>query len=272
MARPVALVTGASRGIGKACAVSLAGAGFDVAIAARTLREGEGVTESPTLTGSPQVLPGSLETTAKLVEQAGSRALPVPMNLLDRASLTRAVHTVLGEWERVDLLLNNAIYTGPGTMSRFLDTPVDELERIFEANVLAQMVLAKLVLPGMLGRSRGTIMNMTSAVAEFDPTAPTGEGGWGLGYASSKGALHRMAGILAVELGPHGILAYNVEPGYVVTERIEIEQGDMFSVHGGCPPETIGAVVAWVATAEEARALSGTTIRAQPLAKEQGLA
>jgi NAD(P)-dependent dehydrogenase (short-subunit alcohol dehydrogenase family) len=270
--RPVALVTGASRGIGKACAVALAGAGFDVAIAARTVREGEGVTESPTLTGSPQGLPGSLETTAELVEQAGGRALRVPMDLLDRASLGRGVRAVLGEWGQIDLLLNNAIYTGPGTMSRFLDTPIDELERIFEANVIAPMVLTKLVLPGMLERNRGTIVNMTSAVAEFDPTAPTGEGGWGLGYASSKGAFHRMAGILAVELGPQGILTYNIEPGYVVTERMEIEQGDMFASYGGCRPETIGAAVAWVATAAEARALTGTTIRAQPLAKEKGLA
>ena len=84
--RPVALVTGASRGIGKAIAVHLAGAGFDVAIGARTVHEGEEREHSSTVAASDtRALPGSLDSTAALIEEAGARALPVYLDLLDRA-------------------------------------------------------------------------------------------------------------------------------------------------------------------------------------------
>src|SRR6185295_15690918 len=95
-ARKVAFVTGASRGIGKACAVHLARAGFDVAITARTVSEGEQREHSSTLRASnTKALPGSLSTTAALVLAAGVRALALPADLLDRASLDAAATTVL---------------------------------------------------------------------------------------------------------------------------------------------------------------------------------
>ena len=113
--RSVALVTGASRGIGKATAIALARAGFDVAIGARTVREGEGLDDSGRAGAGS--LPGSLETTAAAVEADGRRALPITMDLLDRPSLEAAVGRVLAEWGRVDVLVNNAVHTGPGSMS-----------------------------------------------------------------------------------------------------------------------------------------------------------
>src|ERR1700733_174858 len=98
-AKGVALVTGASRGIGKSIAVHLARAGFDVAIGARTRHEGEEREHSSTVVKSDtRALPGSLDSTAALIEHAGGGALPVYLDLLDRGSLEPAVATVLEQW------------------------------------------------------------------------------------------------------------------------------------------------------------------------------
>jgi len=272
----VALVTGASRGIGRASAIALAAAGFDVAIVARTQREGEAFDESSP-GGGP--VPGSLDTTATQIEAAGGRALAMRADLLDRASLLAAVERVLGEWGRVDVLVNNAVHTGPGSMERFLDLEIEVVEAKLEANVVSQLVLIKSVLPGMLERGDGTIIDITSAVATTDPPAPTGQGGWGLGYAVTKGAFHRVAGILAVELGPAGIFAVNVDPGYVLTERMTAAQErlGLAGRYPGAPPSVPGAVVAWLAggsrgiTRDERSALNGSTVIAQRVAHERGL-
>ena len=271
--RRVALVTGASRGIGKAIAVHLARAGFDVALGARTRREGEEREHSSTVAASNTTpLPGSLDTTAGLVEAEGSRALPVYLDLLDRTSLGSAVATVLERWGRIDVLVNNGRYVGPGHMDRVLDTPVDLLDRPLEANVMAPVILAKLVLPAMVGRGGGVVINLASSSGTMDPPAPAGQGGWGLGYGMSKGALHRMAGILALELGDSGIRAYNLSPGFIATERIAIDMaGFGFDASAGAPADVVGAVAAWLVTAPEAAERSGTWIEAQPLCRELGL-
>ena len=92
----VALVTGASRGIGKASAVALARAGFDVAIGARTVHEGEGVDDARS---DRPPLPGSLESTASEIEATSRRALPVRMDLHDRSSLEAAADHTLSAWD-----------------------------------------------------------------------------------------------------------------------------------------------------------------------------
>jgi len=251
--RRVALVTGASRGIGKAIALHLARSGFDVALAARTRVEGEEREHSSTVAASnTTALPGSLETTAGLVEAEGARALAVSLDLLDRTSLGSAVAT--------------------GHMDRVLDTPVDLIDRHLEANVMAPVILTKQVLPGMVERGSGVIINLASSSGTMDPPAPAGSGGWGLGYGMSKGALHRLAGILAVELGDAGILAYNLSPGFIATERIAIDMaGFGFDASAGAPADVVGAVAAWLVTAPEARERTGGWIEAQPLCRELGL-
>ncbi len=272
-ATKVALVTGASRGIGKAIAVRLARAGFGVAIGARTLHEGEAREHSSTIAKSDtRPLPGSLDSTAALVEAEGRRALPVYLDLLDRASLGSAVATVLERWGRIDVLVNNGRYIGPGHMDRFMDTPVELHERHLEANVLSPIVLCRLVLPQMLERGEGFIVNLTSASGNMDPPAPAGEGGWGLGYGLSKGALHRIAGILALELGPQGICAFNLHPGFVATERLAIDMGEFgFDASKAAPAEAIGAATAWLVTDPEAKALNGKWIEGQDLCRERDL-
>jgi NAD(P)-dependent dehydrogenase (short-subunit alcohol dehydrogenase family) len=268
VARRVALVTGASRGIGKATALALADHGLDVAVTARTVREGEGVDDSDTAGRS---VPGSLETTAALVEGRGVRALPVPMDLLDPSSLTAAVGRTLEGLGRIDVLVNNAVHTGPGSMLRVEDTTVEMLETKLAANVVSQFVLVKTVLPHMLERGDGTIVDVTSTVAISDPPAPAGEGGWGAAYAMSKGAFHRLVGILAVEY--RQLRFHNVDPGYVVTERMETNARalGLEGVYPGAPPSVPASVIAWLATAPEGAELSGQTISAQRFAKERAL-
>jgi NAD(P)-dependent dehydrogenase (short-subunit alcohol dehydrogenase family) len=265
----VAFVTGASRGIGKQAAIALAGAGFDVVITGRTLHEGDGRDDGH---GS-RPIPGSLETTAQSIQGSGRRALPVVMDLHERSTLVDAVQRALHEWGRIDVLVNNAIDTGPGDMSRFEDTPVEQLETKLAANVVSQIVLIKSVIPGMLERGDGTVVNVTSAVASIDPRAPTGEGGWGAAYAMSKGAFHRLAGILAVELGPRGVRSFNLDPGFVITERMEVNAGalGLEGRYQGAPPTVPASVVAWLATSPDAADLNGSTIVAQKLALERGL-
>ncbi|HZR12038.1 MAG TPA: SDR family oxidoreductase [Acidimicrobiia bacterium] len=273
MTRRVAFVTGASRGIGKACAVWLAKAGFDVAVTARTVREGEAREHSSTVAKSDtRPLPGSLDSTAALVRGEGRDALALPADLLDRASLGAAVATVLERWGRVDVLVNNGRYIGPGHMDRFLDTPIELLDKHLEANVMAPLVLARLVLPQMVERGSGLVADVTSSVAWIDPPAAAGEGGWGLGYAMSKAAIHRFAGVLHRELAGTGVVAVNVDPGFVATERMAIDMGEYgFDASAAAPPDAVGAAVAWLATAPEAAALDGQTVRAQELTWEHGL-
>ena len=266
----VALVTGASRGIGKASALALAEKGFDVALGARTVHAGEGRDDARP---DADPLPGSLEETAAEVEAHGVRALPVRMDLHDRDTLTSAAATVLATWGRIDVLVNNAVDTGPGSMTTVADTTMDDYQRKLEGNFLAQLVLIHAVLPHLLERGSGTIIDITSAAGITDPPAPAGEGGWGLAYAASKAAFHRVAAHLAVEFGPRGIRAFNVEPGMVMTEKMAMNQKAMglenkFPV---APPSVPASVVAWLATDPEAADHNGETFTAQKFAKDRGL-
>src|SRR5262245_41067729 len=150
-ARPVAFVSGASRGIGGATAVALAGAGYDLALTARTVHEGEGRK------------PGSLDTVTAQVEAAGTHALAIPMDLTDRAAVAGAANEALAEFGHVDVLINNGIYQsnqseGAGLI---LDTPVEEFDRHLEGGVLAPFILLQELLPSMIERGHGTVLNMS---------------------------------------------------------------------------------------------------------------
>jgi NAD(P)-dependent dehydrogenase (short-subunit alcohol dehydrogenase family) len=268
---PTAFVTGASRGIGRATAVALALAGFDVAITARTVHEGDGVDESDT--GSGRVIPGSLDSTSAEIRAAGRRVIAVPADLHDASSLEAAVNRVLEDWGRIDVLVNNAVDTGPGSMVPFVDLTIDQLERKLFANCVAQAVVIKAVLPAMFAAGNGVIIDVSSHVATGDPIEPVGSGGWGLAYAASKAAFHRFAPILAVELAERGIRIHNVDPGYVETERQMINAAalGLEGRYPGAPPSVPAAVIAWLATAPEAHELNGQTVQAQRLALRHAL-
>jgi len=261
--RKVALVTGASRGIGKSVAQWLAKGGYDVAITARTVHEGEVREHSSTLKASnTKPLPGSLDATAALVEAEGQQALQVPADLTDYASLGAAVARVEERWGGIDVLVNNGRYIGPGHMDLMLETPIDLLEKQVQANVLAIVVLCKLVVPGMIARGGGTILNITSGSAYADPTQPAGKGGWGMGYGITKAGMHRIAGFLNAELGDQGIRAYNVQPNLIATERIAADMGE-FGIVGGAPADVMGAVCKWIVERPDEVPGNGVTIEAQ---------
>ena len=265
----VAVVTGASRGIGRATAIALADAGFDVAVLARTQHEGTAIDDSDS--GQGRALPGSLESTAAEIESRGQRALPLVADLLDRPSLTKAVDQALSELGRIDVLVNNAVHTGAGSMLRFVDTSIEQFETKVQANYLAPLVLIKAVLPSMLQRGGGTIVTVTSHTATNDPPAPVGNGGWGLAYAASKGAVHRVAGILAVELGDRGITAYNLDPGNVATERMAVNAGDLgLGAYRAAPPTAPAAAIAWLVS-NTGEVPNGSTVKGLRLVLERGL-
>jgi NAD(P)-dependent dehydrogenase (short-subunit alcohol dehydrogenase family) len=174
------------------------------------------------------------------------------------AAALAAADAVLAKWGRVDVLVNNGRFVGPGHNDRFEDTPLELLDLHLEANVMAPLAFIKRVLPGMIERRAGVVVNITSGVAWHDPPAPADEGGWGLAYAMSKGALQRIAGILAVEVGDRGIRAYNVQPGAIATER----RSD------GAPPEIVAAVVVWLVTDPAAAEPNGRNVEAQDVCRD----
>jgi NAD(P)-dependent dehydrogenase (short-subunit alcohol dehydrogenase family) len=266
----VALVTGASRGIGKAIAVELANAGYDIAILARTVHEGEAREHSSTLKRSDtSPLPGSLDTTAELIRAAGRRCLALPADLLDHESLARAAAAVLTKWGQVDVLVNNGRYIGPGHMDHIVDTPVQVLRDHLEANALAPIVLIKKLLPQMIERGGGTIIDITSSVAFEDPAEPAGDGGWGLGYAFSKGALHRIAGVLAVEQRANNVRAFNVQPGFIATERMQQDMAAFgFDASTGAPAAVVAKVCRWLLESPDSLALNGTNVEAQDVCRK----
>lgn len=269
--RPVALVTGASRGIGKACAIALAAAGLDVAFTARTAREGEGRDDSDAGRGEP--VEGSLERTAADVESCGVRALPIVADLTDFDSLRAAVTRTAESFGRLDVLVLNAVHTGAGSMVRIADTPIETLQTKLEANAVAQVVLVQAALPIMTAAGGGRIIAITSYAATHEPTAPVGEGGWGYAYAASKAAMHRLAGHLAVEVGPQGVLAVNVDPGHVMTERMQANARrlGLEGRYHGAPPSAPAATVAWLATSAEAASYNGQTVDGLKLALQREL-
>lgn len=257
--RKVAFVTGASRGIGAASSIALAGAGFDVVVTARTVEEGQ--------SADGRSLPGSLETSAAAVRAAGGRALAIPLDLLDRDSVRGALDKVLSQWGRIDLLLNNGIYTGPGSMDLFLDLDDSTIEVIFQANLFAQIEITRRVLPPMLARNSGTVINMVSGAGVMDPPAPASSGGWGYAYAASKAALHRMVGILAVEHAGSDVRFHNLDPGFVMTEAMKLNDPDgaIARKFRAAPASVPAAAVAWLASGSEAALHNGQTVSAQRL-------
>jgi NAD(P)-dependent dehydrogenase (short-subunit alcohol dehydrogenase family) len=269
MTSNVALVTGASRGIGKAIAIALAGIGFDVAVSARTLVDG-----SARLDDGETLLPGGLDTTVAEIEATGQSGLAVEMDLLDRTSVLACADRVLEHFGRVDVLVNNAIYQGEGAMVPIGELGEEHLLPLFEGNVHAQIALISRLLPAFVAQGGATVVNMTSMSARIDPPAKIGAGGWGAGYAMTKAALERVAPILTVEHGDDGIVAFSVDPGLVTTER-QLAKGTATNYSSHFPaatPAVIGAAVAWLVTDPEARnEYGGQVVFAQKEVRKRGL-
>ena len=169
---------------------------------------------------------------------------PVAMDLLDRPSIDAMVDTVLDDWGRIDALSttrSTRVRVAWTASSSSTSTPRPSS---WSATTCNQLHLIQLVVPGMLERGGGRMVNMASATATMDPPAPAGEGGWGLGYGASKAAFLRVAGQLHVEFASQGLVAFNVDPGFTTNDKPSDEQ---FSKRfRGAPPEVTGAAIAWL--------------------------
>jgi NAD(P)-dependent dehydrogenase (short-subunit alcohol dehydrogenase family) len=260
--RRTALVTGASRGIGRAIALALAEDGYDVAVTARTVTEGTGQFG----------LPGSLDTTVAEIGARGRRALAVPLDLLDRDALAPTVERVLGELGHLDVLVNNAIYVSDRGLDAFVDTDPVDLERRVFGDLTAQLLLSQPVLRSMAARGRGTVINITAGGGRAQPTRKPGEGGWGLVYSCAKGGFHRMTAQIAVELGDRGIRCYDLEPGMVNTERV-LAGGDALSfvAQYGKPPWAVGAAAAWILRQPDGTVPNGSVVDTHEVCELLGL-
>ena len=248
MSDKVAFITGASRGIGAESAVALARAGYRVAITARTLADGE----SHDHVGSSAVLPGSLEATAAAVKKVGSEALCLRGDILDTQSMVAAAQAALAHFGRIDVLFNNAVYQGTGNLEPLLEVTEKQLWAIYQGNVFAPLALVKTLLPGMLERGSGTVLNMVSHSAFTDPPAAADKGGWGFAYPSSKAALARMAGSLRAEHPDACLRVFNLEPGLVMTDVMRLAGIDdaVMARFKPCTPAAIAAVVTWLADSD----------------------
>jgi NAD(P)-dependent dehydrogenase (short-subunit alcohol dehydrogenase family) len=260
--RRVAFVTGASRGIGRGCAIELARRGLDLVLTARTVTGAERLEHSATVQrSSTDPLPGSLEATAREVEALGARAVVVKLDLAERTDWPAAVDAALARFGRIDVLVNNGRYVGPGHMDAFEDTPLELIEQMFLCNVHAPLALIKLCLPTWKRLGGGIVVNVTSSAGQVETPAPIGQGGWGLGYSITKAAFGRMIPGLAKELRPHGVAVIGLMPGFVATERMALELRDFgFDASRGLPVDNPGRVCAMLATASDPMLFSGKDV------------
>jgi NAD(P)-dependent dehydrogenase (short-subunit alcohol dehydrogenase family) len=178
----VAIVTGASRGVGAALSVALAEAGAKVACAARATDE------------SPLPIPGTIDDTVRRVTESGGEAIALPTNLARDDEIERMVATTTEHFGQVDILVNNAAITFPGD----LDLPMKRFDLIMQVDLRAPLVAMQAVLPGMIERKRGAIINVSSLAAlNYFPSL--------MGYGMAKAALEHLTMSAAVQLRAHNI-------------------------------------------------------------------
>jgi NAD(P)-dependent dehydrogenase (short-subunit alcohol dehydrogenase family) len=256
------MVTGASRGIGRAIALSLAEQGHSLILTARSVDGGakfSGTSLNDPLAGAE--LSGSVAEVAKTCQALGVRAIAVAMDLTDESSVLHAAEIALSEFGVVDTLVSNAIYQGPGVNDWLQDLPIENLRKVIEGDAIAPMIMLKSFLPGMLTSERGVFIHLTSGAASLVPKKPAGEGGWGVAYAMAKGAAHRIAGVMHAEYSSQGLRAYSLNPGHVTTEVMVLRAQRYGREVTGHQPDDVATATRWLIDgSDEAIAFSGQEV------------
>jgi 3-oxoacyl-[acyl-carrier protein] reductase len=186
----VAIVTGAGRGIGKAIAVSLAQAGCRVVLAARTREH--------------------IEAVQKEILSRGGEALAIPTDLTVDEDIQRLVEESQAKWGAVDILINNA---GWGKRAPVVTASLTDWDQTFRLNLRVPMVLARALLPNMMAKREGAVINIGSV------SGKTGEAN-GAAYSASKFGLIGFTQSLYEEVREHGIKVAVILPGFVDTPLI----------------------------------------------------
>jgi gluconate 5-dehydrogenase len=185
----IALVTGASRGLGKHFALALARAGVDIAITSRTL--------------------ASLDDTAREIAALGRRVLPVALDVRDHTSIQSAVAAAHTHFGRIDILVNNA---GCNIRKPALDVAWDDWNTILDTNLRGPFFVAQAVARHMIAAGRGRIINIGSV------TSVAGYAGLGP-YGASRGGIKQLTMSLAADWGPSGVTVNCLAPGWFKTKQ-----------------------------------------------------
>lgn len=235
--RPVAIVTGADSGIGRATAVRLAAAGMDVGITFHTDQEGA-------------------EATAEEVRGHGRRAAVARMDLTDLPAAADVIDRLAGELGRVDVLVNNA---GTGTATPFLDLDLDTVRQVVDVDLVGPFLCGQRAARRMIDQGDGgRIVNVTS-VHEHQPRVGAAP------YCAAKGGLGLLTQVMALELAEHGITVNSVAPGEIATPMTGQEDTDVHAEERpGIPlrrpgdAREVAAVVAFLA-GEDAGYVTGAS-------------
>jgi NAD(P)-dependent dehydrogenase (short-subunit alcohol dehydrogenase family) len=238
-----AIVTGASRGIGKAISLALAQAGATIVVAARSEKE------SPSL-------PGTIYKTAEEIEELGGHALPVRCDVTAVDDVENMVRLAISTYSTIDILVNNA---GMLHGSNFQQTETSDFRSIWEVNVLGLFLCTRTVLPHMIARKSGSIVNISSGLAQSTNSHNNI-------YSASKAALDRMMIKLAAEVSEYNIAVNLINPGMIRSEgmiaRIPREMADRLP-----RPSIVGPPATWLA-AQSAATFTGKIVQAGTFSTE----
>jgi citronellol/citronellal dehydrogenase len=244
----VAIITGASRGIGKAIALSFAREGASVTIAART------TTESKLITGT-------IHKTADEIRALGGKALPIKTDITSQEDVEAMVQKTMEEFKRIDILVNNAAANRPVL---FKDMPLKFWDMILEVNLRGAVLCTKAVLPIMMDQKEGHIINISSIVTRNIHHKPM----TGLAYDVSKTAINRFTTGLAVELKEYHIAVNALMPDNTETEGWSY-LNPTEDRSGWQKPEMWGGYSVFVVT-QDPTAFTGKILPLEELKKEEG--
>ena len=206
----VAAVTGAARGIGRACAVRLAHAGADVAIIDIDLNSGARYEHEPD------------GTTGEQIEALGRRTFGVQADLTNETEAHRAIEQIVEHFGRLDVLVNAAGGAiTPYTRSTPTKTPTEDVKTLFDVNFMSAFHTCQAAIPALRASGGGAIVNFSSTAATT--VFPDGSNS---AYAAAKAALAHWSRHLAAEVGPDGIRVNMVAPGITLTGRLLEESKD----------------------------------------------